>query len=68
MIMNRFPKAAPKKAPTVTIRFYSKAQLATIRKAARMTGMSLNTFAITRLQQAAEARIAELQQEQVQQQ
>jgi uncharacterized protein (DUF1778 family) len=37
-------KPAPKVAPSVSIRFRSKAELEQIRRAASIEGMSLNTF------------------------
>lgn len=47
-------KPAPQNAPAVTIRFRTKTELDKIRRAARIEGLSLNTFVCGRAARAAE--------------
>jgi hypothetical protein len=49
---------APRKAPAVTIRFRSKAELAKIKRAAKLDGLSLNTLVATAASLEANQRIA----------
>ena len=44
--MNRAPKTAPKNGPAVTVRFRTKAELALVKRAARVFSVSLNTYMV----------------------
>jgi len=49
------PKRAPKKAPQVTVRVRTKREYELIRRAARICNVSVNTFAVNALVEAAES-------------
>jgi uncharacterized protein (DUF1778 family) len=61
--MTVIQKAAPRKAPAVTIRFRSKVELEKVKRAARIQGLSLNTFVIGRASVAAHEVILQSQAE-----
>ena len=61
--MTVIQKAAPRKAPAVTIRFRSKVELEKVKRAARIQGLSLNTFVIGRASVAAHEVVTQSQTE-----